>query len=200
VPLKKAKPLDGLLRDRPALYGLPDPHPIRPGPGPEERLRGLQRRFRSVSKRDGRVNQLRRYYRSVKIAALAGVIGFAIVWSLGSSPWPVTTTLRHIASAPNCDFARLVGLAPETRRAGLLGASRPRRRWNCLRTMAAASEVDPASSRQDQTGKSPAHLQRFRPQRRTRRVRSARASGPRWRREIPEPKAVLLAMGGGRGA
>jgi hypothetical protein len=23
---------------------------------------------------------------------------------------------------------------------------------------------------------------------------------PRWRREIPEPKAVLLAMGGGRGA
>jgi Excalibur calcium-binding domain len=115
VPLKKAKPLDGLLRDRPVRHGLPDLNPIRPGPGPEERLRDLQRRFHSASKRDGRVNQLRRYYRSVKSAALAGIIAFAVVLTLASSPWPITTTLRHIASAPNCDFARLVGLAPARR-------------------------------------------------------------------------------------
>jgi len=89
VPLKKAKPLDGLLRDRPARYRLPDLNPIRP--------------------------ELRRNFGSVIIAAWAGIIGFAVVWMLASSPWPVTTTLRHIASAPNCDFARLVGLAPARR-------------------------------------------------------------------------------------
>jgi hypothetical protein len=112
VPLKKAKPLDGLVRERPAGYVLPEPNPVRPGPGPEERLRDLQRRFRAVSKRHCHANELRRYYRSVKIAALAGVVAFAVVWELVSSPWPVTTTLRHIASAPNCSFARLAGLAP----------------------------------------------------------------------------------------
>ena len=91
VYLKKAKPLDGLLRER---LDLPNPNPVRRGPGPEE---------------------LRRYYRSAKIAALAAIVAFAVVWGLGSSPWPVMTTLRHIASAPNCGFARLVGLAPARR-------------------------------------------------------------------------------------
>jgi len=38
-------PLEGLLRERP---DLPNPNPVRPGPGPEERLRELQRRFRAV--------------------------------------------------------------------------------------------------------------------------------------------------------
>jgi hypothetical protein len=47
--LKKAKPLGGLLRDRLARHDLPDPNPVRPGPGPEERLRNIQRRFRAVS-------------------------------------------------------------------------------------------------------------------------------------------------------
>jgi hypothetical protein len=57
VYLKKAKPLDGLLRARP---DLPNPNPVRPGPGPEERLRELQRRFRAVgaSKRPSDFSQL----------------------------------------------------------------------------------------------------------------------------------------------
>jgi endonuclease YncB( thermonuclease family) len=78
---------------------LPDPNPVRPGPGVEERLRNLRRRFRAVSERHDRG----RYYRSAKIAALAAIVAFAVVWGLGSSPWPVMTTLRHIASAPNYD-------------------------------------------------------------------------------------------------
>jgi hypothetical protein len=45
VYLTKAKPLDGLLRERP---DLPNPNPVRPGPGPKERLRELHRRFRAV--------------------------------------------------------------------------------------------------------------------------------------------------------
>ena len=48
VYLKKAKPLDGLLRER---RDLPDPNPIHPGPGPQERLHNLQRCFRAVSER-----------------------------------------------------------------------------------------------------------------------------------------------------
>jgi Excalibur calcium-binding domain len=90
---------------------LPNPNPVRPGPGPEERLRNLQRRFRAVSATWERPS----YYRAAKIAALAAIVAFAVVWGLGSSPWPVPTTLRHIASAPNCDFARFVGLAPAGR-------------------------------------------------------------------------------------
>ena len=39
----KAKPLDGLLRERP---DLPNPNPVRPGA--EKRLRNLQRRFRTA--------------------------------------------------------------------------------------------------------------------------------------------------------
>jgi hypothetical protein len=85
--------------------------PVRPGRGPEDRLRDLQRRFRTVSARHDRAIKLRGYYRHLGIAALASiVVAFAVVWGLSTSPWPVMTTLRHIASSPNCAFARQVGL------------------------------------------------------------------------------------------
>jgi excalibur calcium-binding domain-containing protein len=114
VYLKKAKPLDGLLRELPAKHDFPAPNPVRTGPGPEDRLRNLRRGFRAVSARHERASK-RRYYRSVKIAASAAIVAFAVSWGLVSSPWPVTTTLRHIAAAPNCGFARFVGLAPARR-------------------------------------------------------------------------------------
>ena len=47
--LKKARPLDGLSRERPPRRDLPAPNPVRPGPGPEDRLHDLQLRFRAVS-------------------------------------------------------------------------------------------------------------------------------------------------------
>src|SRR5262245_2076656 len=109
VYLKKAKPLDGLRRERPDLPVL---NPVRPGPGPEERLRDLQRRFSAVSNRHDRADELRGYYRSDTIAALAALVAFAVVWGLGSSPRPVMTTLRHLASSPTVVLPRLVGLAP----------------------------------------------------------------------------------------
>ena len=64
---------------------LPNPNPVRLGPGPEERLRNLQRRFRAVSKRHERASGLRRYYRSIKIAALTAIVAFAVVWGLRST-------------------------------------------------------------------------------------------------------------------
>src|SRR5262249_5094027 len=79
--MRNAKPLDALRRER---QDLPAPNPIRPGPGPEDRLRDLQRRFHAVSPAIGesapasdtlfprtRANELRRYYRSANIAAVA---------------------------------------------------------------------------------------------------------------------------------
>src|SRR6516162_3452954 len=100
VYLKKAKPLDGLLCERPARHR--DYPFFKPNPRPRPKL-PLQ------------LNPNLRSRGSAKIAALAAIVAFAVVWGLGSSPWPVMTTLRHIASAPNCGFARLVGLAPARR-------------------------------------------------------------------------------------
>ncbi|WP_456725730.1 excalibur calcium-binding domain-containing protein [Bradyrhizobium sp. USDA 3397] len=98
---------------------LPNLNPIRPGPGPEQRLRDLQRRFRAVSARHDRTPKLRsaRLRRAITalIAIAALLAAYPAISLLVSSPWPVTTTLKHIASAPNCDFARLVGLAPARR-------------------------------------------------------------------------------------
>ena len=100
VYLKKAKPLDGLLCERPARHR--DYPFFKPNPRPRPKLPlQLAPNLRSRG--------------SAKIAALAAIVAFAVVWGLGSSPWPVMTTLRHIASAPNCGFARLVRLAPARR-------------------------------------------------------------------------------------
>jgi hypothetical protein len=83
------------------------------GPGSEERVRRLKRRFRTVSRRRDRVTKLRRFYASAALWVLAAISAFALVSALLSlSPWPPMTTLRHIASFPNCDAARAVGLAP----------------------------------------------------------------------------------------
>jgi hypothetical protein len=55
---------------------LPNPNPVRPGLGPEQRLRNLQRRFRAVSARHDRPNKLRR----LVLAALIGIVAFAVGW------------------------------------------------------------------------------------------------------------------------
>jgi hypothetical protein len=106
----RAKPLDGLLRDfarEAPMPHLPAPNPVRPGPGPGERLRNLQARFRAVSTRHDRPNKLR-----IMIAGSFVIAALAVAWGLYSSPWPVTTTLRHLTSAISCERARWVGLAP----------------------------------------------------------------------------------------
>jgi hypothetical protein len=83
------------------------------GPGSEERLRRLKRRFRAISARHERAIKLRSVYRVSMIAVLAAIGAFTLCWGLLSlSPWPPMITLRHIASFPNCDAARAVGLAP----------------------------------------------------------------------------------------
>jgi hypothetical protein len=80
------------LRQRP---DLPNANPVRRTPGAEARLRNLQRRFRAVWERHYRASELHRYYRSAKIAALAAIVAFTVVWGLGSNLWPVTATPRQ---------------------------------------------------------------------------------------------------------
>lgn len=45
---------------------------------------------------------------------IAALVAFA-AYQLVTSPWSVTTTLKHLVAAPNCDITRLVGLAPANR-------------------------------------------------------------------------------------
>ncbi|MDN4982213.1 excalibur calcium-binding domain-containing protein [Bradyrhizobium sp. WYCCWR 13022] len=93
---------------------LPNPNPVHSGPGPDRRLRDLQRRFRALSARGDRTSNLRWAIAALSTIAVVLVV-YPAIFLLISSPWPATTTLRHIASAPNCEFARLVGLAPARR-------------------------------------------------------------------------------------
>ena len=83
--LKKAKPLNGLLRERPARHR--DYPFFKPNPRPRR-------------KRPIQLNLNLRSRGSAKIAALAAIVSFAVAWGLGSSPWPVTAIL----SAPTCGF------------------------------------------------------------------------------------------------
>jgi hypothetical protein len=73
--MRNAKPLDGLRRER---QGLPALNPIRPGPGPEHRLRELQRRFRAVSPAIGESAPA-----SETLSPTTAILAFAVVvWGL----------------------------------------------------------------------------------------------------------------------
>jgi hypothetical protein len=95
---------------------LPDRWRVHHGRDPEAELRGLKRRFRAVSRRYEWAVTLRRLRsRAGMWVLLAG--GAAVLYlGLNSlSPWPLTVALRHVAAAPNCNAARVVGLAPARR-------------------------------------------------------------------------------------
>ena len=95
---------------------LPNRWHVHHGRDPEAELRGLKRRFRAVSRRYERAVMLRRLRRRARMWALLAGGAAALYLGLNSlSPWPLTVALRHIAAAPNCSAARVVGLAPARR-------------------------------------------------------------------------------------
>ncbi|WP_417495963.1 excalibur calcium-binding domain-containing protein [Maricaulis sp.] len=77
----------------------------------------LRNRFRAVSNRAMRrqrlVHSLRVWGLRLALAGSAAVLVWFVIASL--SPWPVPTTLRHLAASQNCDTARAVDLAPARR-------------------------------------------------------------------------------------
>ena len=78
---------------------------------PDDEARLLKRRFQAVSRGYDRAVRLRRAYRTAK------VVGVSVCFLEADAPQSVATliTLRHVASYPNCDAARAVGLAPAYR-------------------------------------------------------------------------------------
>ena len=77
-----------------------------------ERRRRLRRQFARVSRRSGLIGHRRLYRRGI-VAALTVAAGLYFLTT--ASPWPLGVTLRHLAAAPNCAAARVVGLAPARR-------------------------------------------------------------------------------------
>lgn len=73
-------------------------------------------RFQAAVRRYARSTNVHRLYGRFKVPILIALAAGTILGGIAvMSPWPVTTTLRHIAAAPNCTAARAVGLAPAYR-------------------------------------------------------------------------------------
>ncbi|MFK4385493.1 hypothetical protein [Bradyrhizobium sp. USDA 223] len=119
---------------------LPNPKPVRPGP--EQRLRNLQRRFRAVSARHDCTTKLR-WVITASIAAAAMLAAYPAISLPVPSTSPVTITLKHIASGPDCDFARLVGLAPARRGEPGYWMHHDRDRMGLLVNLGAVGDVSP---------------------------------------------------------
>jgi hypothetical protein len=99
---------------------LPSEWRVHHGRDPEKQLRKLHGRFRAISRRLDRTAASRRLWQSARRATTGVVllviaigVSFALLKVL--SPWPVMTTIRHLAAGPNCDAARLVSVAPAMR-------------------------------------------------------------------------------------
>jgi len=81
-------------------------------PGAAKRLRRIKQGFQRISHRWDRASRRRKFYRAVGLWLVGALGAFAVTWYFLSSPWPPIPTLKHLAAFPNCDAARLVGLAP----------------------------------------------------------------------------------------
>jgi hypothetical protein len=90
------------------------------GLDPDEQARRLRECFKRVSRRLDRSLRIRRAQGIMlrwagNVLILGSVVGGGCLAIATSSPWPFSVTLRHLLSAPNCDAARAVGLAPAVR-------------------------------------------------------------------------------------
>lgn len=77
------------------------------------RMRAINQKFRAIHQRAFRHKNIRRHLMQWW-PVIVGLFMLLLIIQV-SSAWPFTVTLRHIAAAPNCDMARLVGLAPASR-------------------------------------------------------------------------------------
>lgn len=84
---------------------------------PEQELIRLRQRFGRISRRFDRSFLFRRLRRKASVVVFSvavAMIGISVPFILMKtlSPWPLLTTVRHIAAVAGCDAARAVGLAP----------------------------------------------------------------------------------------
>lgn len=86
------------------------------GREPEKEVRQLRRRFGKVSERYFRSIKRRKTMVLLRRLMVFPIAGFVISIGLFAlSPFSPAETLRHLASFPNCDAARAMGLAPALR-------------------------------------------------------------------------------------
>ncbi|MBI1239617.1 MAG: hypothetical protein GC199_09795 [Alphaproteobacteria bacterium] len=86
---------------------------VHEGRDPDRELRSLQTRFRAIREADERRRRWARLSVRLLPVAVLGMTVFAVSAALFLlSPYSPWDTVRHMLAAPNCDMARLVGLAP----------------------------------------------------------------------------------------
>ena len=89
----------------------------------EDRLKRLRNGFRAVSRPVGRSSPKRKWPQLSPrdMSACILMIGFVLIGvvniyaAFAHHNWPISTTFKHIAAAPNCADAHRVGLAPSKR-------------------------------------------------------------------------------------
>ena len=95
------------------MKALPRGWLVHEGRDPEREAQRLKRRFQAVSRRHARTMRLKRWIRTAWLPPLLAAGAFLLTWGLMSwSPWPPVATLKHLGAFPNCQAARMVGLAP----------------------------------------------------------------------------------------
>ncbi|WP_233342525.1 excalibur calcium-binding domain-containing protein [Maricaulis salignorans] len=77
----------------------------------------LRNRLRAVSTRAMRRQRVDHIIRvwGLRLVVIGAVLGLAWFTVASLSPWPVPTTLRHLAASKDCDTARAMELAPARR-------------------------------------------------------------------------------------
>jgi hypothetical protein len=95
---------------------LPKNWRVHEGRDPEKELQKIQRRFEAIRRRADRRDRILKMLRENRMQLLGASLVFAITFVVFFfSPFSPWDTMRHIAAAPNCAFARFVELAPARR-------------------------------------------------------------------------------------
>jgi hypothetical protein len=85
------------------------------GDAADAKAAALKRRFQNVTRRIERRVRLRRLIRLAKRALPFFIVAVAATYAAMNSPWPIMATVKHLASFPNCEAVRAMGLAPAYR-------------------------------------------------------------------------------------
>jgi Excalibur calcium-binding domain len=85
------------------------------GYDPDDRADELRRRFERVSRKSIRGRKGRNLEPWIAGGALICIVAVVIHGVARANDWTYEQSIRHILAAPNCNAARMVGLAPAMR-------------------------------------------------------------------------------------
>jgi hypothetical protein len=86
---------------------------VHPGRDPEKELRKIQHRFRAIEDRADRREKTRHLSHRISVSTMGAFAMLMLYLGVASSNgWAPSVALKHLAAFPNCNAARIVGLAP----------------------------------------------------------------------------------------